>query len=615
MEDFSDEESHHSSSSHGTVKTSKTGKASKALRGTSTTASTPKSKSGGASSTPGSSKQIRAPKEVPEEMRCFVCSERKAGKQKFCAKHKKDYDAMLYQATRDKKMDAFNNIMRDADKARAAIEDFDKANPPGRFRKQHIDWAAFTVKYSKELVRIKRREEEEWTFKDYRIDGLTKNMTEEQVKAGWRALLDSDLDREGEGFEATIWVPNRRKRIRDEVEKVSTSFTEGSKQLKNLKDKDKQDLKNFVHNSTDVSFRNNFFSKDDAAHRKVDSDDGEDEVDLDDDPGDQAKKRKRVDLATACPDLYNKEQESLKSISAEVQKLTEEATKVLEEAATFAAKQGEAAAFKSYVSTCKVRLDSAVAWSAKKPDDSPGDIVMPSAEPAVQAQVKDGKLEEQPATEETPKESKAPGIGNGEDNGCAEGDTRATGESSEAGGGAGASAVKQAVEASVVEPVIQTIGNKMTLRLRNIMESEGLSKMSVNDISMLRSQLEIEEEIDKILGIDEAEHLESVKRWFVGVKGAVSQMRAGLAKASVWLWGVWGQRCSSQASVMSSYCCCSPLFPTETLWTGVRQSPPIEAHTQNPAQFPLHFTWRVATAIVIVLVASTSALGRPPLRF
>jgi hypothetical protein len=183
-------------------------------------------------------KKKKVVKKISKEKQCFVCPLPKYKKSRFCRKHENDKNSLCHQAVRDGKKELFEKLMNDPMKAEAALDKFDRENPPGRFRKGLIQWADYERFFTKEFVTKDRRAEEEWSWKDFRLDRKKSGFDDEECKAEWRELLASDYDREGESFDAKIWLPSRRQRIRDENTRVGNTVSEKSKPLKGLKAKD-----------------------------------------------------------------------------------------------------------------------------------------------------------------------------------------------------------------------------------------------------------------------------------------------------------------------------------------------------------------------------------------
>ena len=59
-------------------------------------------------------------------------------------------------------------------------------------------------------------------------------------------MLESEYERTGDGYHAVIWVPKRRERMKDETRGITNEIQQGSKAVKNVKDKDLDHLKDYV---------------------------------------------------------------------------------------------------------------------------------------------------------------------------------------------------------------------------------------------------------------------------------------------------------------------------------------------------------------------------------
>ena len=326
---------------------------------------------------------------------CFVCSKPRVGSQKWCAKHRKDYEAMEYQATRDKKLKLFQHSMSVVSQARVALQDFDDQNPEGKFRKSLIDWGHFKRKFAKTNSSTLRRSEVEWTYAEY-YDEWIGRRNETDIKMKWKDMLQSDLEREGDGYDAVIWIPEKRKRMRDVTTSVSHAFEEGSKVTKNLADKEKQHLKDFIKKGNQ-SFRTDFFDaspgKPKAAKKREggDGDSGsstghdggssESETEKEGDTGatrgkeGEAPKKgggRKIDLAIAVPELVSKSNEMWEDFARDTNVAISEAKAVLEQAESYEPKQSQKKAFDSWLESANQRVACASAWAdMSKSDDAP----------------------------------------------------------------------------------------------------------------------------------------------------------------------------------------------------------------------------------------------------
>ena len=249
----------------------------------------------------------------PEKM-CGVmnCVEKKKGNSGECSKHTRDIAAMRFQAEKAGELKYFEALLRNREQLAKALDEFDRQNPPGRFRKTLIDWALFKRTFAVTISVTVRASEEEWTWPEFKEEKQDMNWSLERIKRKWQELLDSDANRTGDGYNAVIWIPKRRVRNRDTTHSITNAVEQGSKATRNLKAKDLKDLKGFVGragSSNDVFLRKAMGK---ASESSSESSSGEGEGSGDDDdaekhdvPGSGKKKKTAVDLGSAVNDLYN----------------------------------------------------------------------------------------------------------------------------------------------------------------------------------------------------------------------------------------------------------------------------------------------------------------------
>ena len=184
--------------------------------------------------------------------KCFVCDEPKKPNSRFCKTHHPCMEAIKTQAFNKGEMEAFDQIFDDEAKCRAAMAQFAKDNPPGkRFRKSIIDWAQWKKAYGVRVSFLTRDTEKEMDETDFvQFETLKRRKTEVQARGEWqRMLADPKIERTGDGVDTKIWITmaKKRERVRENFEE--NQLVEGSKELKNLRQQELQDLKNFAHSS------------------------------------------------------------------------------------------------------------------------------------------------------------------------------------------------------------------------------------------------------------------------------------------------------------------------------------------------------------------------------
>lgn len=73
-----------------------------------------------------------------------------------------------------------------------ALVDFDRLNPPGRFRKALIDWAQFKTQFTVSNSVKMRQGTEEWTFPDFEDEKTAAGWDKARIRAMRQKHLDSD---------------------------------------------------------------------------------------------------------------------------------------------------------------------------------------------------------------------------------------------------------------------------------------------------------------------------------------------------------------------------------------------------------------------------------------
>lgn len=188
---------------------------------------------------------------------CFVCSQRKTPNSRFCRRHLRLHDAMKYQAEKSGEVQTFGIVMDNRDKCEQALSEFEESNPPGRFRKQIVDWTQFKRTHGVEVAITDRQEEELMDKRDYKMYMKSRGYTSDEGSEDFKAKVREGRDGEGEGGSRKLWVMKNAKRIRDRKRFVTSVVEEGSKAMRSVKFKDAKVLKEFCHDSQ-ASFANTF---------------------------------------------------------------------------------------------------------------------------------------------------------------------------------------------------------------------------------------------------------------------------------------------------------------------------------------------------------------------
>lgn len=154
-------------------------------------------------------------------------------------------------------LESFLRVMENREKAEAALTEFEESNPPGRFRKQIIDWSLFKRTHGVEVAIIDRLEEELVDKRDYKAYMKQENYDSDEASEDFKLKLKEGHDGEGDGASRKLWIAKNPKRLKDRTRFVNSSVEEGSKAMKSVKFKDAKTLKDFCHYSQ-ATFSNNF---------------------------------------------------------------------------------------------------------------------------------------------------------------------------------------------------------------------------------------------------------------------------------------------------------------------------------------------------------------------
>ena len=109
--------------------------------------------------------QAKAKAIDPDKM-CTIlrCTGKRKAKALYCLNHARDVAAMKYQAEKQGEAGFFDELVTNAERLTEAVEEFDRVNPKGRFRKSLIDLTLFKRRFTHTNSIIQRRAEEEWTW-------------------------------------------------------------------------------------------------------------------------------------------------------------------------------------------------------------------------------------------------------------------------------------------------------------------------------------------------------------------------------------------------------------------------------------------------------------------
>ena len=140
-----------------------------------------------------------------------------------------------------------------------ALTDFQRENPPGKFRKRKIEWAQWKKQHGIRIACIHDENSELLDIDDFCIYMEDKKRkTRLWSEAEFKRLLTTDIDREGEGPLVKIWFeknPTRKKRTERFVQ---NELDEGCKTMKDPSKEDRQTLTDFALSSA-ASHSDRFF--------------------------------------------------------------------------------------------------------------------------------------------------------------------------------------------------------------------------------------------------------------------------------------------------------------------------------------------------------------------
>eukprot|EP00959_Pyramimonas_sp_CCMP1952_P151692 3173816-Pyramimonas_sp.AAC.1 len=185
--------------------------------------------------------------------KCFAqqCNEKKKANSKFCPKHHRSAENIKNQAERDGELQTYEQIFNDPVKADQALEQFDRDNCDGRFRKKLIEWGQWKRQFGVK-VSTKTQGIEEWLDVAEYVDLRTRNMPEgpdkEQLKIAKTKEFEEmcnapGIEKEGEWPNTRIWVFVKKQRIGEVERFINTGFEEASKQMKDMAKDEKDQLK------------------------------------------------------------------------------------------------------------------------------------------------------------------------------------------------------------------------------------------------------------------------------------------------------------------------------------------------------------------------------------
>ncbi|CAE7239963.1 unnamed protein product [Symbiodinium sp. CCMP2456] len=308
---------------------------------------------------------------------CFAatCEKKVKPHSKFCGDHHKDAEAIRYQARQKKNADisaAVEAALGDPAKAQLALDDFARNNPSGKFRKSLIDWSAFTQSFGKRAEFRVRNNEEQMDVTDFVKWQKGRGLTDEEALQKWKDLLETDVEREGEGHDTKVWVVRNKQRFRDQIRFNESALKESSKQVKGIAESDRQDLLDHVNRQCD-SFADPWLrrgvpqqSDEPAASSRAPSTTSE----VPSRPGG------KVEIAIAAPRAFEKNEKIVPSCVSMVDGACTAVREVLELASN---NVSEEKLQQAYETNCVVRLRVLQIWQADSLQDIPAQRALPSS--------------------------------------------------------------------------------------------------------------------------------------------------------------------------------------------------------------------------------------------
>ena len=154
--------------------------------------------------------------------------EEQEDKSRFCEDHRQAADNIKDQAVADGKSEYADQILYCPAKCAEAINRWLKDNPHGRFRKRLIDWGQWERHFCLSTKVTQRQGEIAWAWSDWSEEKGDAGWSATRILKKWNAYFDDlNIQREGEGDKLELWIPERKRRMRDVVKEVTNCFKEG----------------------------------------------------------------------------------------------------------------------------------------------------------------------------------------------------------------------------------------------------------------------------------------------------------------------------------------------------------------------------------------------------
>ena len=183
-------------------------------------------------------KPLNPPNRVQQKCLASKCEELRQDKHRWCLNHKRQVDAIAYQASKANKQTECKEIMQEDSRAQAAMEEFDDLNPLGKkhAKRSNIDWAQWTHKYSNKEFQMESMKHQPMTYPEFLAWAeVRKKLSVSEAQKWWQEMDDDptiEKDNKGRGGAKQLWVPKKRQRERGTERAEEDALTEGNKQQK-----------------------------------------------------------------------------------------------------------------------------------------------------------------------------------------------------------------------------------------------------------------------------------------------------------------------------------------------------------------------------------------------
>ena len=170
------------------------------------------------------------------------CSDPRVSNTKWCKSHKRSYDAMLYQATKEEEqhpgtLEIFKTTMANDYNASMEVAQFAEENPPDKMyaKKKFIDWARFRTVYGKTISNTDRNKTKPMWKGQFLL--WAKNimaLDDEEGEEWWNELEQNPAikrDRNGRKGRLQLYIPNFITRFTDRATFVTHQQEQGNKTI------------------------------------------------------------------------------------------------------------------------------------------------------------------------------------------------------------------------------------------------------------------------------------------------------------------------------------------------------------------------------------------------